>query len=205
MAKLSLNKSALQKERKLLALYQRVLPSLDLKRQQLMMELAKAKKTLTKNIKEIEEQQERTGNTIPMLAIIEIELSGLVKIREVLTELENVVGVKLPVLKDVDFDQINYSFLGKPHWVDVLVERLKEAARMHERLKISEKRVDILEYAVRKITQRVNLFEKVLIPKTKNNIKKIQIFLGDAERASVVRSKIAKKKHSRSLVGEAFV
>jgi V/A-type H+-transporting ATPase subunit D len=94
--------------------------------------------------------------------------------------------------------------LGKPHWVDVLVERLKEAVWLHQKLNVSKKRVDILEYAVRKITQRVNLFEKVLIPRTRNNIKKIQIFLGDAERAAVVRSKIAKRKHIRMPVGEAF-
>jgi V/A-type H+-transporting ATPase subunit D len=205
MAKLSLNKSALQKERNLLSLYQRVLPSLDLKRLQLMMELAKAKKVLVKDQQEIEKLQDLAGNTIPMLAIAEIDLSGLVKIQEVSTELENVVGVKLPVLKDVHFDLLDYSMLGKPHWVDVLVERLKEAAWMHERLKVSEKRFDVLEHAVRKITQRVNLFEKVLIPKTRSNIKKIKIFLGDAERAAVVRSKIAKKKHGRSPAGEVYV
>ena len=185
MAKLSLNKSALQKERNLLTLYKRVLPSLDLKRQQLMMELAKEKKVLIKDIKEIKDQQDLVGDTIPMLAIVEIELSGLVKIREVSLGLENVVGVKLPVLEDVHFDQIKYSLLGKPHWVDVLVERLKEAAWIHERRKTSEKRVQILESAVRKITQRVNLFEKVLIPRTKNNIKKIQIIL---DRTTAARS-----------------
>jgi len=204
MAKLSLNKSALQKERKLLGLYQRILPSLDLKRQQLMMELAKSKKVLVKNRQEIAQLEDVAANTIPMLAITEIELSGLVKIREVTTALENVVGVKLPVLKDIQFDLLRYSMLGKPHWVDVVVERLKEAAWGHERLNIAEKRFGVLETAVRKITQRVNLFEKVLIPKSKRNMKKIQIFLSDAERAAVVRSKIAKQKHSRSPAGEIY-
>jgi V/A-type H+-transporting ATPase subunit D len=156
MAKLSLNKSALQKERKLLSLYQRILPSLDLKRQQLMMELAKAKKVLVKHQQEIAQLEEVAANTLPMLAITEIDLSGLVNIREVITDLENVVGVKLPVLKEVQFDLLRYSMLGKPHWVDVVVKRLKEAVWGHERLHVAEKRVDILEYAVRKITQRVN-------------------------------------------------
>jgi V/A-type H+-transporting ATPase subunit D len=97
MAKLSLNKSALQKERNLLALYQRILPSLDLKRQQLMMELAKAKKVVQANLEEIEQLEEQTGHAIPMLALKKIEVSGLIKITDVKTVLENVVGVKLPV------------------------------------------------------------------------------------------------------------
>ena len=49
---------------------------------------------------------------------------------------------------------------------------------------------------MRKVTQRVNLFEKVLIPRTREQIRRIRIYLSDAERAAVVRSKIAKRKHA---------
>ncbi len=82
--------------------------------------------------------------------------------------------------------------LAKPHWVDTLVEQLKQMAEQKTRVQVAAERVRLLEQAVRKTTQRVNLFEIILIPTAKKNIKKIQIYLADAERAMVVTSKITK-------------
>jgi V/A-type H+-transporting ATPase subunit D len=73
-----------------------------------------------------------------------------------------------------------------------LVEQLKQMAEQKTRVQVAAERVRLLEQAVRKTTQRVNLFEKILIPTAKKNIKKIQIYLADAERAMVVTSKITK-------------
>jgi V/A-type H+-transporting ATPase subunit D len=87
--------------------------------------------------------------------------------------------------------------LAKPHWVDVLVDLLQRMAELRVTVQVTGERVRRLDRALRRITQRVNLFEKILIPTAKKNIKYIQIFLGDAERAAVVRSKIAKIKHER--------
>ncbi|MHC4510503.1 MAG: V-type ATP synthase subunit D [Planctomycetota bacterium] len=112
-------------------------------------------------------------------------------------EEENVVGVKLPVLMGVTFSVHEYSMLAKPHWVDVLVDQLQRMVELRARVQVAQERVRRLERAVRRITQRVNLFEKVLIPAAKENIKYIQIFLADAERAAVIRSKITKAMHER--------
>jgi V/A-type H+-transporting ATPase subunit D len=60
------------------------------------------------------------------------------------------------------------------------------------RVDIAEQRTDALAVALRRVTQRVNLFDKVLIPRAEENIRRIMIFLSDQERAAVVRSKIAK-------------
>jgi V/A-type H+-transporting ATPase subunit D len=78
--------------------------------------------------------------------------------------------------------------------VDVLVDRLREAAALRIRAEVAGERVRILSQAVRRVTQRVNLFERILIPNAKRNIQRIQIFLGDIERAAVVTSKLAKAK-----------
>jgi V/A-type H+-transporting ATPase subunit D len=83
--------------------------------------------------------------------------------------------------------------LAKPHWVDILVEQLKQMVEQKTRVQIAAKRVFLLAQAERRITQRVNLFDKILIPTARENIRKIQIYLADAERAAVVRSKITKK------------
>jgi V/A-type H+-transporting ATPase subunit D len=80
--------------------------------------------------------------------------------------------------------------------VDRLVEELTRMLELQVRLAVQQRRAARLDAAVRKVTQRVNLFEKVLIPRARDNIRRIRIYLGDAERAAVVRSKIAKRKRA---------
>jgi V/A-type H+-transporting ATPase subunit D len=85
----------------------------------------------------------------------------------------------------------------------VLVQRLKDAAEQRLRANIAERRVDILRQQVRRITQRVNLFDKILIPTAQQNIQRIRIYLGDVERSGVVTSKLAKSKQVELRVTDA--
>lgn len=197
MTKLKLSKSALQQERSQLKLYQRTLPSLDLKRRQLTVELAKARKALAEARRAVEELETTIGQQLPMLANADIEVVGLVEMTDFELGRENVVGVQLPVLQRIHCTVADYSLLAKPAWVDVLVQRLKDAAEQRTQVLVAAERVRILEYQEKRVTQRVNLFDKILIPTAKKNIQRIQIFLGDAERAAVVRSKLAKAKQAR--------
>jgi len=71
--------------------------------------------------------------------------------------------------------------------------QLKQMVEQKTRVQVAAERVRLLEQAERRVTQRVNLFDKILIPTAKKNIQKIQIYLADAERAAVVRSKITKR------------
>jgi V/A-type H+-transporting ATPase subunit D len=87
--------------------------------------------------------------------------------------------------------------LAKPAWVDLLVERLRRAAEARTRIQVAAERVRILARAERRITQRVNLFEKILIPRTRKNIQRIQIWLGDQERVAVIQAKLAKARQGR--------
>jgi V/A-type H+-transporting ATPase subunit D len=197
VAKLKLSKSALSQERSQLKLYERTLPSLDLKRRQLSVELAKAKQVLAEARRSVEELESAIGLQLPMLANPDIELNGLVEMTNFELVEENVVGVRLPLLKQIHCTVADYSLLAKPAWVDVLVERLKDAAELRTQVLVAIERARILEYQEKRVTQRVNLFDKILIPTARRNIQRIQIFLGDAERAAVVRSKIAKAKQAR--------
>ena len=193
MAKLNLSKSGLQKQRDDLRLYERVLPSLDLKRMQLSAELKRARQQLAEAKAEVEKLNKQVAEQLPMLANRDIDVSGLVQVEAFRIEEENLVGVKLPKLVEVKCRVAEYSMLAKPHWVDMLVEQLKHMVEQKTRVEVSAERVRLLEQAERRITQRVNLFDKILIPTAKKNIKKIRIYLADAERAAVVRSKITKK------------
>ena len=206
MAKLSLNKSQLKKENDQLKLFKKVLPSLELKRMQLTSVLSKAQAQLLKDQTEVEQLIDTVAEQLPMLANRQFILAYLVKLKSVQVNEENVVGVRLPSLGSIDFDMSDYSMLAKPHWVDVFVARLKEMITKRLVVKISEERVAKLGLAVRRITQRVNLFEKILIPTAMKNIQRIRIFMGDAERAAIVRSKIAKamqQKKRKKMIEES--
>jgi V/A-type H+-transporting ATPase subunit D len=200
MARLALNKSSLQKERRKLANFERFLPSLDLKRRQLMVERAKALVELQQAEAALEQFLDGIGEILPMLANREVDLTDLVQVSGLTHDVENVVGTRLPRLTGFDVELKQYSRLGRPQWVDGVAARLKECVALSLRVRFGRRRLEILQVAVRRITQRVNLFEKVLIPKTRASIKYIRIYLGDAERAAVVRSKVAKKKRTTDSV-----
>jgi V/A-type H+-transporting ATPase subunit D len=197
MARLKLSKASLQQELVKLKLYEKLLPSLELKRRQLTIELDKARKEYAATRAEVERLEARVGAELPMLANTEIELKGLVKMTALDLGQENVVGVRLPVLKDVECRVAEYSPLAKPAWVDALAERLADVAEARTRIQVAAERVRILGRAERRITQRVNLFEKILIPRTRKHIERIQIWLGDMGRAAVVQAKLAKARQVR--------
>jgi V/A-type H+-transporting ATPase subunit D len=196
---LALNKSSLKQQRDQLKMYRRFLPSLDLKRQQLLQALRKARDELAEVMGQIERLSERLEELHPLVGSSTIatrDVSSLVWIRSVRIEEENVLGSRLPVAREVAFEVRDYSTLVTPFWVDLLVSELETLAELRVHQQVRERRLQLLDYAVRRITQRVNLFEKVLIPRAEENIRRIVIFLSDEERAAVVRSKIAKGKQT---------
>jgi V/A-type H+-transporting ATPase subunit D len=138
-----------------------------------------------------------------MLAFGSPQVAGLVRMERLRLGEENVVGVRLPRLEGVDFTVADYALLSTPPWLELLVERLQGALTLRAQVTVGEARVRRLDRALRRITQRVNLFEKVLIPTIRRNIRRIQAFLADGERAAVVRSKLAKAMHVRTRVSQA--
>jgi V/A-type H+-transporting ATPase subunit D len=196
MATIALSKSSLQQQRDRLRLFERFLPSLELKRQQLTAEYKKALQVLAEAEQGAEQASRSLPALLPVLGSVRMQLSGLVRIRRVDVSEEDVLGLRLPTLRAVEFDTADYSLLATPFWLDDLVTCLKEVATYRLRLQVYRERVARMQGAVRRVTQRVNLFEKVLIPNAKQNIAHIQIFLSDVERAAVVTSKIAKGKRA---------
>ncbi|MEZ6061387.1 MAG: V-type ATP synthase subunit D [Planctomycetaceae bacterium] len=195
---LAINKTSLKQQRDQLAMYNRFLPSLDLKRQQLIADFQKAKSVIAATEREIAHLETENAELFALLGASEQDLSGLVTVASADFGEENVLGVRLPTLGNVTFRRQEYSMLAKPFWVDLLVELLESMARLSLRQHVEQQRVQRLNEAVRKITQRVNLFEKVLIPRAEENIQRIRIYLADAERTAVVRSKIAKAKRQQT-------
>ncbi len=198
MAQLALNKTSLTRETRQLGTYERFLPSLDLKRRQLIAERNTARRSMQAIDNDIATRESGVGAQLPMAADVRLSLDNIVSVRSVDIGEENVVGLRLPVLQGVSIDVMPYSMLARPHWVDALVGELETLVELRIRAQVQTRRLDILEQAVKKITQRVNLFDKVLIPRTRENIRRIRISLSDAERAAVVNAKIAKRKRQAS-------
>jgi V/A-type H+-transporting ATPase subunit D len=111
---------------------------------------------------------------------------------------KSVAGVKVPTLVRVVFDERDYSRFGTPPWVSLLLPQLRELVRQYTELSVLEKQYELVSRELRKATQKVNLFEKVLIPETKEGIRRIKIALGDEQVAAVGRGKIAKSKQQKA-------
>jgi V/A-type H+-transporting ATPase subunit D len=205
MAKLKLSKQSLHHQQEQLKLYKRLLPSLDLKRRQLTMETQKAQEDHAAAVAQIDALETRIGEELPMLADEGLHLHDLVVVKGYKLGEQNIVGVRLPVLESLDCQVAEYSPLATPAWIDILVQRLKDAKTCRLRAEIAAQRLDILRLQLRRVTQRVNLFDKILIPTAHSNIQRIRIYLGETERAAVVTSKLAKSKQlqQRSSLTEA--
>ena len=197
MARVPLSKSQLTREKESLASFRRYLPALDLKRQQLMGERNRARQEIVKIEAAVAKSAADAGKAIPMLADERVDVAGLARPGKVRLGTQNVAGVRLPIVESVEIHRAEYGRLVRPHWVDAVADRLAEAIKLRIEVEVARERLALLEAAVVKITQRVNLFDKVLVPQTLNNIRRINVFLGDAERSAVVGAKIAKKKREQ--------
>jgi V/A-type H+-transporting ATPase subunit D len=120
-------------------------------------------------------------------------VSGLLKVVEVRTASGNIAGVEIPVFKGAEFEVAMYDLVATPLWLDAAVESVRKVLLLDLEATTLEEQRRRLERELRTTTQRVNLFEKVKIPEARANIKKIRVYLGDQQTASVVRGKIAKR------------
>ncbi|WP_029059631.1 V-type ATP synthase subunit D [Stappia stellulata] len=194
MTRVSLNKSVLSRESEKLAEYRRFLPSLELKRRQVVAERLKARAHLAECRTLLENRLAETARDLPMLANDEVALDELVVLEAVDLSTQNLSGTRLPVLKEVRFAEVAYARLTRPHWVDAAVAALREAVGMRIARDVAERRMRELEQAEAVIARRVNLFEKVLIPRAQETIRRIRMALADAEREAVIRAKLSKRK-----------
>ena len=195
--KLTKNEQKVQKDN--LKQYQRYLPTLQLKKQQLQSVIMKENAELEQ--KEVE-RTEMIGDLDDWVAVFaentifeeSKKLENLVQPDTVICSTENIAGVRVPLFKELTFKDISYDVDDYPLWVDTAVIKLREIARLDALVSTMRKRVECLEKELRSTSQRVNLFEKVKIPEAKENIRVIGVYLGDQQTAAVVRGKISKKK-----------
>ncbi len=194
MAKIKLTKNEQKKQKDALKMYTRYLPTLILKKQQLQIEI----RNVELREAEVRRKQEALNREFRKWIGVFGEDVGLdealLRVKYVSTDTGNIAGVEIPVFKGAEFYPVSYNLFEMPLWVDKAAEKLKQIILLDLEFKVLEEQIKRLSRELRTTTQRVNLFEKVKIPETKANIKKIAVYLGDQQTAAVVRGKMAKKK-----------
>ncbi len=195
--KLTKNELKAQKDR--LKQFERYLPTLQLKKQQLQAVMMQ----ITAQLEQVEADRRAAISGLDGWVAVFAEndrfpadrrLETLVRPLYVECGEENIAGVTVPVFRALSFEDIAYDVDDYPLWVDTAAVRLREIARLDALSRTLRRQVELLGQELRSTTQRVNLFEKVKIPEAKENIRVIGIYLGDQQTSAVVRGKIAKKK-----------
>ena len=193
MAKIRLTKNELKKQKDALKRFNRYLPTLILKKQQLQIEIRKV--DVQRNEREAR-RRDLVNDLDRWIAVFgeDVGLESLIAVVSLRVETGNIAGVDIPLFQGLDFRPVEYNLFEMPLWVDTAVETLKKLLLLEAELRILGEQARLLGEELRITTQRVNLFEKVKIPEAKENIRIIQIYLGDQQTAAVVRGKIAKNK-----------
>lgn len=200
----SLNKTELTRLRREEKTYKQFLPVLQLKQEQLQTEQLKLKRQLAGREDELARAQREVEHYAPLLAeSLPVPLVDLVKVERIRLGVKSVAGVKVPVLEEVVFSEREYSRFGTPVWVSAVLGDLRSLVKQTTELKVLRRQAELVARELRKATQKVNLFEKVLIPETREGIKRIKIALGDEQVAAVGRGKIAKGKQIRAQAAHA--
>ena len=193
MSKIKHTKNELKAQRDALRRFQRYLPTLQLKKQQLQLELRQIEARLEEQSAAEHALRERLAPWLKLLAE-PVDLAALLAVEEVRTSVGNIAGVNIPLLQEVRLRRAVPDLFATPSWVDDALDLLSQLLRVRaERAILAEQR-RLLADELRTTSQRVNLFEKVKIPECEEHIRIIRIFLGDAQTADVARSKIAKGK-----------
>jgi V/A-type H+-transporting ATPase subunit D len=188
------NKTALKGQRDALAKYQKFLPILLLKKMQLQLVIRQLEPVLESKHRELEATVAGIKPWGGLLSDETLDIEDYLQIEEVRTKKDNIAGVEIPEFDQVLYKDIPYSLFATPGWLDHALLALRQLVSLREELRVLLEKEALLKEELRTTTQRVNLFEKKLIPELKENIRKIKIFLGDDETAAVGRAKLAKAK-----------
>jgi V/A-type H+-transporting ATPase subunit D len=195
VAEIKLTKNELRDQQMKLTQLEKYLPTLQLKKAMLQIEVHEVRQEIDL-LKENLHQQRKEVEEFSGLLVTKtaIDPKRAVQVVHVKKHYENIAGVEVPCFEGIEFADFTYSLFETPPWVDAAIVGLRGLAAMGARIKVVEEKKQALEKELREVSIRVNLFEKILIPRTLENIRKIKVFLGDQQLAAVSQAKVAKAK-----------
>ncbi|HNS78973.1 MAG TPA: V-type ATP synthase subunit D [Syntrophorhabdus sp.] len=191
--RIRLNKVSLREQKQKMAMYERFLPALEARKQQLIMQLA----VIRTNILVQRELMETMLADIRSWASLYWDVGKILRyyiaIREIRCVSRNVAGLKIREFKEVIFDDPGYSLFRTPFSFDTILKKTRDAISLREGIKILEEQEQVLLEGFRKTSQRINLYEKRLIPQCREAIRRISVYLQDQQAAAVGVAKVAKR------------
>ncbi len=202
MAKVRLTKNELKKQKDNLKRFTRYLPTLELKKKQLLLEIRR----IQNEVEALDTASRRLEQEISAWSGVfadTFDLHEYIKIEDVLRGRGNIAGIDIPTFDKVIFEDIPWDYFEVPFWVDTGIVSIKEQISRRIEQDILREQEEIVRNELRITIQRIKLFEEVKIPESKEAIRIIQIFLGDGMTAEVVRGKIAKNKIAKKRALEA--
>ena len=192
--KFQYNKTSLGEMRKKLQMHQRALPTIKSKESALRLEVKKARDAAAG----AQERMEALLGRYEYMSALWGEFDpGLLTVKGVDLRMSKIAGVNVPVLGAVDFEEKDYDLFSSPVWYADGIALLKEVAQAGIESEVYMRRMEVLDHARKKTTQKVNLYEKVQIPGYEAAILKIRRFLEDEENLSKSAQKIVKSKHEQ--------
>lgn len=194
MAKIKFTKGELKRQRDAQKQFERYLPILQLKKQQLQLEIQKVRKRLDLKTQEIDVLKKEISKWAGLLNEPGDYVDKWIQPERVVTRELNIAGVDIPLFEGIDFKDVEYDLFSTPLWIDIAIDKIRQLVTLLEEAKVLKAQFEILGVELRVTSQRVNLFEKIKIPECRENVRRIRIFLGDQQANAVGRSKIAKKK-----------
>ena len=194
MEKIKLTKNELKVQKDALKMYRRYLPTLTLKKQQLQADI-RTIEAKAETVKKEKAALERGFNSwIAVFSERDAFPDGIITVSNIRKGYGNIAGVEIPTFEGADFARGDYDLYETPLWVDIAANHMEKAMLLDLEAEVLFEQVRLLEAELLATSQRVNLFEKVKIPETQENIRKISIYLADQQVSAVVRSKISKRK-----------
>lgn len=189
--KFQYNKTSLQQLNKQLKMRLRALPTLQSKEAALRMEVKRAKDQSEELLRKLEKQMKEYEEMVRLWGEFK---EDLISVKDVKMSFKKIAGVKTPILDDVVFGIRDFSLFNEPGWLLGGVEIIESLVRISIESDFFLRKMELLDYARKKTTQKVNLYEKVQIPGYEEAISKIKRFLEDEENLSKSAQKIVKKR-----------
>ncbi|MBE9468856.1 MAG: V-type ATP synthase subunit D [Bacteroidetes bacterium] len=189
--KFQYNKTCLQDLKKQLKIRVDVLPVIKNKESALRMEVKRAKDKARSLDKDLKSKMQEYNNIVRLWGEFD---ENLLRIDDVKLSIKKIAGVNTPILEDIIFSTQNFSLFNKPEWFLDGMSILKSLAKIGIEKNFYFRKMDLLLYARRKTTQKVNLYEKIQIPGYEDAIMRIKRFMEDEENLSKSAQKILKKR-----------
>jgi len=197
--KFQYNKTSLQQLEKQLKVRVRALPTIKSKESALRMEVKRTRDEVRKLELQLEEEIRSYES---MLALWNEFRPDLIRVNDVSLSSRKIAGVMVPILGEIDFEIHPYSLFNSPAWFADGITLLKQLAKTGIEAEFSGVKLELLEHARKKTTQKVNLFEKVQIPGYQDAIRKVKRFMEDEESLSKSSQKIMRANQEKRKVKE---